>query len=856
MTKETQRALCAITAFLMLIAVVIPSFALPTFATEIEQTSTPSASIYTPSDSLAFDPTILEAEQITSENIIFRNIDWETFSQNSHSHRLVSEEDLNTYVFKNQNGSKTVYYMGENVKFVDSLGQVKDKDIQLTTTSNGFKTRQNEVSLNIPTNPSSGITLGYKGYSVSVVPYLQADSVNLLFEDNTITYVDYFGSGIDLKYTPTLSGVKEDIILESYTGINSFKFILNTDGLRLVEQNGNYYLSDTKANVISLGSVVVYDSIGKPEIGFMDVETIQENQQYLLTIGVSKEYLLASDTFYPVTIDPTLTISDNTDGANAIQDAPIFKNLPAANFGNFTYNRLGNAGTYYGVGRTVARLNGLLSNSEYQAATASEITSSLFYIKETSGSGSVTVNVYPLLSNTSWTETNVTWNNVGTWSANPCATNTIGGNSWTAFDITFLVRAWKSGTNNPYAGFIMISASEDTVNKSFASSEFTTTSYRPYVVVTYTSDAPTLNYSSVSINNGSSIALTASGMGGNVTWSSSNTSIAFVSSNGVVTGANPGIAVITCTSALDGRSASCTITVNPTSYTALALDTSSAGSLTAGRHYWYTFTPAETGYYMFKSSSVSSTDVKAYLYNGTTQLADNNDGAGGWQFEIRYRLVAGTQYRICVQGVTRFTTGAFSISTSKCWPVATAPTMYSRSDWGASDVIQERLVARTRAPERVIYHHSADKFSSTNIDDCKEEIQRIQNLHMYGTNPKCDIAYHFIIDPAGRIWQGAAIDDYQRGHADGHYDDIGVLVLGDFESRLANLWTPDTLNDAQKNAMVAIGQWLCYAYDLPLEIALGPIATHRQVVTTECPGENMAVWVENDLVATIRNWRL
>lgn len=120
---------------------------------------------------------------------------------------------------------------------------------------------------------------------------------------------------------------------------------------------------------------------------------------------------------------------------------------------------------------------------------------------------------------------------------------------------------------------------------------------------------------------------------------------------------------------------------------------------------------------------------------------------------------------------------------------------------------------------------------------------------------KCDIAYHFIIDPAGRIWQGAEIDDYQRGHAENHFDDIGVLVLGDFESRMANLWNPNTLNDAQKNAMIELAKWLCYEYELPVEITNGPIATHRQVNNTACPGDNMAPWVEDDLSDIILAWR-
>ena len=124
---------------------------------------------------------------------------------------------------------------------------------------------------------------------------------------------------------------------------------------------------------------------------------------------------------------------------------------------------------------------------------------------------------------------------------------------------------------------------------------------------------------------------------------------------------------------------------------------------------------------------------------------------------------------------------------------------------------------------------------------------------------KCDIAYHFIIDPAGRIWQGAVIDDYQRGHATGYYDDIGVLLLGDFQSRWQNAWNPDELNSEQKEAMKKISKWLCYKYNLSSVNSgqnAAPINTHRGVNPgdTVCPGENAAPWIENELREYINDW--
>ena len=77
-----------------------------------------------------------------------------------------------------------------------------------------------------------------------------------------------------------------------------------------------------------------------------------------------------------------------------------------------------------------------------------------------------------------------------------------------------------------------------------------------------------LNKTTATVNSGSAITLKANinpinAANKNVTWSSSNTKIATVSSTGVVTGISPGTATITVTTKDGSKKATCKVTVNP-----------------------------------------------------------------------------------------------------------------------------------------------------------------------------------------------------------------------------------------------------------------------------------------------------
>lgn len=67
-----------------------------------------------------------------SINDIPEVISAECIAENKHVNRLYSEEkDLNTIVFQNRDGGKTIYLFNEPIKYIDNQGNIKDKSTKI-----------------------------------------------------------------------------------------------------------------------------------------------------------------------------------------------------------------------------------------------------------------------------------------------------------------------------------------------------------------------------------------------------------------------------------------------------------------------------------------------------------------------------------------------------------------------------------------------------------------------------------------------------------------------------------------------------------------------------------------------------
>ncbi len=155
-------------------------------------------------------------------------------------------------------------------------------------------------------------------------------------------------------------------------------------------------------------------------------------------------------------------------------------------------------------------------------------------------------------------------------------------------------------------------------------------------------------------------------------------------------------------------------------------------------------------------------------------------------------------------------------------PLAIIP----RSRWGPMAPRRSRLVPMGK-PFRITVHHSADVNGSSPVawGTAARHIQAIQRDHMLHRGWG-DIGYHFIIDRAGRIWQGRSLR-YQGAHA-GNFEanrgNIGIVVEGNFE------YHPP--NEAQIRALRSLIHYLRRKYGIPKWRVYG----HNHFRPTGCPG--------------------
>jgi N-acetyl-anhydromuramyl-L-alanine amidase AmpD len=118
------------------------------------------------------------------------------------------------------------------------------------------------------------------------------------------------------------------------------------------------------------------------------------------------------------------------------------------------------------------------------------------------------------------------------------------------------------------------------------------------------------------------------------------------------------------------------------------------------------------------------------------------------------------------------------------------------------------------------------------VADIARHLQIVQRAHLQ--RGMVDIAYHFAVDRAGRLWQLRWLN-YQGQHVrigkNGvrwNEHNVGIVALGDF-----NLQPPTA---AQKDRLLMLVRMVRQKY----AVNPGNIKLHGELVETDCPGKRLA----------------
>lgn len=439
-------------------------------------------------------------------------IDAETAIADGYVARLNSEEQsLSEVVLEKDDGTRALYLFSENVKYIDENGDVADKSNNAVRKGRAFVNEGNDVEIILPATLTAGIAVHSDELNITMKPLTysigRSLSTAVQTEEDTVLYSDVFDSSTDIEYTYTYSGVKENIILESYNGKNSFDYEVTTGGLTLYEDKGTLLLADENGEVkATLGEVIVFSADNKNNtFGKYTIKELEKNSRYKVTVSVDREYLTDPKTKYPVKIDPNLnTIDYNI----VVHDMQVFKGKDGKGTSETSagYSGVSRVGwTDWGACRTLIKLNNF-SFATYKISNSWQIESAYIELRDLmcQGGSGVPISCGQFNGNF-WTEKDTrTWNGLEAENSSlssPVSVTYGNGNSkrnlsdkdqWYNWNITGIVKKWAIDSSlkekglqlRTYTTFFEDSSVYAEYMKTFSSMQGNA-NYKPYIKINY-----------------------------------------------------------------------------------------------------------------------------------------------------------------------------------------------------------------------------------------------------------------------------------------------------------------------------------------------------------------------------------
>jgi len=413
---------------------------------------------------------------------------------------ILSKRDIYSKTYQLPDGSYQYVASAEPIHYKDSTGAYVEIDNKISTatqmdgykytnTANEWKTHFSEKL-----NNSNAVMMTSGAYSIAfslvsqtenapvikstALPIFSAKNVlsseyyrKLSLDERAVVYADV-ADNVDIAYTVHTDTLKEDIILKSREAPNTYKFRLTTNGLVLHESNGAISLRTADGtDVFAFAPLYMEDSNGKRSEN-VSLTYVSIKNGYELTISADTDFLRASDTAYPVVIDPSIMVS----GSSNTYDTCVDQQYPNSNYYLSESLWTGGADGYNAM-RTYIKFN--LPTT----INATQVTSAYIYLLKKDYQNP-TIRAH--LVTEDWSSSSVTWNNKPAYNEyiySSQAVNTVG--NWYGLNITDILIYWMENYTFPNYGVVLKEPNE---NNSGQKTKF------------YSSDAPSPNKPELVIN--------------------------------------------------------------------------------------------------------------------------------------------------------------------------------------------------------------------------------------------------------------------------------------------------------------------------------------------------------------------
>lgn len=164
--------------------------------------------------------------------------------------------------------------------------------------------------------------------------------------------------------------------------------------------------------------------------------------------------------------------------------------------------------------------------------------------------------------------------------------------------------------------------------------------------------------------------------------------------------------------------------------------------------------------------------------------------------------------------------------------LASSPGVIPRSEWTPYGVIAERTRPMTGIGRITVHHEGEAFYGSAERSTIARRLANIRAGHIRRRpEPFADIGYHYIIDPAGRVWEGRPLR-FQGAHVEKNNEqNMGIMLMGNFDAQRPTAAQLSSLEGFLVDQM--------RRYRLPAN----RVYTHQEFNRTACPGRNLQQWM-------------